>query len=62
MEFFVLLAFLISIANLIWNLSGFVLDQTYNYQTRKKTYNGTKAVAWMFTLYFLYVFTIPAVF
>lgn len=30
----------------LYHLSGFALGQTYDYLRRRKTYNGTKAIAW----------------
>lgn len=62
MEFIVLFLLLISFLNVLYNMSGFALGQTYNYQTRKKTYHGTKLIVWSIIVYVIWNFVLPLVF
>lgn len=52
--FIILLGWALSILFFLYNLSGFIAGETYDYTNRRKTYHGRKTIAWFVAIYILY--------
>lgn len=53
-ELLIVLVWIIGGFNLIWNMSGFALGHTWDYQYRRWNYHGIKTLLWMALLIVMY--------